>query len=92
MLKKLKFQYKCPECNKNVTREGPFHSTNKELVVTSAGWCNFRYCEARHKISYKVSQKDNQKPHMKIVEFISNDAEYNKRFHVLEWSGMELDN
>lgn len=77
--------YICPECKRRVERNIPFiKKDNGKKELTSAGWCPWIYCEARHKLSYKVVHKE-QQPKIKGLLFFSNEEEHIKRLQILAW-------
>jgi hypothetical protein len=89
-LSRLKVEYTCPECKIKVTKDLSFISQNNtNLQYEAMWWCHFTYCEAKHRILYFVNQNKGKKPKINVNKFTSNNEVFNKRFRVLEWSGME---
>lgn len=86
----MKVGYICPCCNKKVEKELPFINGDRNKIPHTVGWwCNYQYCDARHRLQYSVRHSEGEKPELKIEKFTSNEEVCNKRFQVLEWSGME---
>ena len=78
--------FRCPECSQRVETWIPYiKKDNAKTSLTAAGWCGFPYCEARHKMNYKVVAKEERPTAIKIEEFSSNDEICNKRFKILAW-------
>lgn len=89
-LSRLRISFLCPECNKRIEKDLIFvKGDNGSVEQVVSWWCKYRYCDARHKIQYNVRHTKGKKPELKIERFTSNEEVYNKRFQVLEWSGME---
>jgi ABC-type antimicrobial peptide transport system ATPase subunit len=89
-MRKLIISYTCPDCNSRVERELPFiKNDTAKTNYESSWWCNFQWCEARHRMAYKVKHKEGKKPQLRVEKFTSNEEVFNKRFQLLEWSGME---
>jgi hypothetical protein len=48
----------------------------------SVSKCNFVYCDARHRLKYRVEDRPSGLK-LKVIEFTSEDVIYNKRFKVI---------
>lgn len=85
---RLVVEYQCPECGRKVTQTLSYilGDTKGSVKLESAWWCHFQYCDARHRLKYRVEDKPSGLK-LKVIEFTSEDVIYKKRFRVI--SGKE---
>jgi hypothetical protein len=77
--------YNCPKCKRKSKRNFPYVRGDKgNVVLASAGWCSDRYCEARHRFDYRISDKGDRLQ-IQGLAFTCNGNELKKRVQVLAW-------
>ena len=71
--------YICPDCEIRYPQELNYMPEH-DAYYTKAHWCK---CGARHRIEYWIHITRKGEVKFKLIEFISNDKRYDKRFKIL---------